>query len=102
MTNSVQLADTMELSWCTRNPVKMKNKSIGSWYYEQIELGFNYRMTDIQAALGSSQINRLDTYISCRTDIAEWYDNKFQNMGVTPLTKKNRKKFSAPPLCSDS
>ena len=43
----------------TRNPDLMQGESHGAWYYQQLELGFNYRMTDIQAALGASQIQRL-------------------------------------------
>ncbi len=46
----------------------------GPWYYEQIELGFNYRMTDIQAALGFSQLTRLDEYVAARRRLADRYD----------------------------
>ncbi len=44
----------------------MTKKADGPWYYQQIELGFNYRMTDIQAALGVSQMDRLDSYVARR------------------------------------
>ncbi len=46
----------------------------GAWYYEQVELGFNYRMTDMQAALGGSQLARLDEYIAARRRLADRYD----------------------------
>ena len=52
------------------------------WNYQQIELGFNYRMNDIQAALGLSQMNRLDEYIKIRHKIAEVYDKKFFNLPI--------------------
>ena len=46
----------------TRNPEMLNNKDQGLWYYEELELGFNYRMTEISAALGNSQLNRLDSF----------------------------------------
>jgi dTDP-4-amino-4,6-dideoxygalactose transaminase len=52
----------------------MTETSHGSWYYQQIELGYNYRMTDIQAALGVSQILRLSEFVSKRHQIARRYD----------------------------
>ena len=52
----------------------MANEPDGAWYYEQIDLGFNYRMTDLQAALGLSQIQRLDDYVSQRHKLARRYD----------------------------
>ena len=48
----------------TRDPAQMTHESDGPWYYQQIELGFNYRMTDLQAALGVSQMQRLDAYVT--------------------------------------
>ncbi len=58
----------------TRNPEKMTKPSDGPWYYQQIELGYNYRMTDIQAALGWSQMDRLDTFVARRHQLAQRYD----------------------------
>lgn len=56
------------------------------WNYQQIELGFNYRMNDIQAALGLSQMNRLDQFVSRRREIAKRYDNELQSLPIiTPL-----------------
>lgn len=58
----------------TREPGEMEGDSEGPWYYQQIELGFNYRMTDIQAALGLSQLARLDVFLARRRDLARRYD----------------------------
>lgn len=58
----------------TRAPQEMTQPSDGPWYYQQIELGFNYRMTDIQAALGLSQISRLDGFLDKRRAIATHYN----------------------------
>jgi UDP-4-amino-4,6-dideoxy-N-acetyl-beta-L-altrosamine transaminase len=57
----------------TRDPDLMSYESHGSWYYEQVELGYNYRMTDIQAALGVSQLGRLDAFVARRHSLAERY-----------------------------
>lgn len=57
----------------TRDPVDMTHAPDGPWYYQQIELGFNYRMTDMQAALGLSQISRLDAFVDQRHRVAARY-----------------------------
>jgi UDP-4-amino-4,6-dideoxy-N-acetyl-beta-L-altrosamine transaminase len=64
----------------TRDPVHMVGESHGPWYYEQIELGFNYRMTDIQAALGASQMERLDEFVSRRHYLAARYDKALADL----------------------
>ena len=61
-----------------RHPSEMTHVPDGPWYYQQIELGFNYRMTDIQAALGISQIKRLDEFVKARHSIAEHYNQLLQ------------------------
>jgi UDP-4-amino-4,6-dideoxy-N-acetyl-beta-L-altrosamine transaminase len=58
----------------TRNPADMQYPPDGPWYYEQIELGYNYRITDLQAALGLSQMQRLDAYVARRHALADRYD----------------------------
>lgn len=69
----------------TRDPAKMAEKSQGPWYYEQIELGFNYRMTDIQAALGWSQLQRLDEFVARRHALAKRYDQLLSDLPLRPL-----------------
>lgn len=61
----------------TRDPALMSGDSDGAWYYEQTMLGYNYRLTDLQAALGLSQLARLDDYVACRHRIAARYDAAF-------------------------
>ena len=88
LTPSSELAEKMKLlrsHGITRNPEKMLNPNGKSWYYEQISLGFNYRMSDFQAALGISQLNRVEKYVAKRSEIAHWYDNQFKNILVNPL-----------------
>ncbi|HWR39475.1 MAG TPA: UDP-4-amino-4,6-dideoxy-N-acetyl-beta-L-altrosamine transaminase [Patescibacteria group bacterium] len=58
----------------TRNPELMQGDADGPWYYQQVTLGFNYRMTDLQAALGRSQCDRLDEFILRRRYLAKRYD----------------------------
>lgn len=67
----------------TRYPAEMTKPPDGSWYYQQIELGFNYRMTDIQAALGLSQMARLDAFVTERHAIAARYEELLQDTPVT-------------------
>lgn len=64
----------------TRDPALMAGESHGPWYYEQIELGFNYRMTDIQAALGVSQMTRLDEFVERRHQLAKRYDEALHGL----------------------
>jgi len=68
---------------------RMTEQSHGPWYYQQIALGFNYRMTDLQAALGLSQLNRIDTFIEKRNQLAKIYDNAFLQTNLTTLTPKS-------------
>lgn len=77
VTNKPDTAQTMALlrnHGITRDSAQMKRKADGPWYYEQIDLGFNYRMTDIQAALGLSQLQRLDEFVARRQELARRYD----------------------------
>jgi len=78
----------------TRNPSLMTDPSHGPWYYEQIELGFNYRMTDIQAALGSSQLSRLDEFVARRQKLALRYDGGLKDLPLV-LPWRNPDDYSA-------
>jgi UDP-4-amino-4,6-dideoxy-N-acetyl-beta-L-altrosamine transaminase len=68
----------------TRDPNAMGMPSEGDWFYDQIEMGFNYRMTDLYAALGKSQLKRLDDFIERRQKIAKQYSSLFDksNNGI--------------------
>ncbi|RPH61963.1 MAG: UDP-4-amino-4,6-dideoxy-N-acetyl-beta-L-altrosamine transaminase [Burkholderiales bacterium] len=77
LTNDAALASRMgrlRSHGMTREPALMDVEPDGAWYYQQVELGYNYRITDIQAALGLSQLARLDDYVQGRHRIARRYD----------------------------
>lgn len=77
LTNDKALSDKMALyrsHGITRDDSLMENESHGGWYYEQIDLGFNYRMTELQAALGVSQMDRLEEFVSARHVLAQRYN----------------------------
>ncbi len=86
LTNNKKWADKIELlrsHGITRDSSLMLEQTPGDWYYEQIELGYNYRMTDFQAALGLSQLQELDRFIRRRTEIASFYQ---QHLADLPLS----------------
>lgn len=86
LTNSDELAAKMELlrsHGITRDTKQMTQPSDGPWYYQQIELGYNYRMTELQAALGLSQMNRLDEFVASRHEIAKVYDTELKDLPLT-------------------
>lgn len=66
----------------TRDASVMTEKNPGPWYYEQRELGYNYRMTDIQAALGASQMTRLETFVTRRRQLAARYDTLLAGLPI--------------------
>lgn len=83
LSNSSEIAIKVELlrsHGITRKHELMEGVSHGSWYYEQIELGYNYRMTDLQAALGLSQMSRLDEFVDKRNNIASFYTEKLSDL----------------------
>lgn len=85
VTNNSDLAFLMERfrnHGLTRDPLFMEGLSDGPWYYQQINLGFNYRLTDIQAALGLSQLGRLNAYVQRRKEIANYYQDRLIEMPV--------------------
>lgn len=87
-TNNKTIAKRLELlrsHGITRDESFMNNDSHGSWYYEQVDLGYNYRMTEMQAALGVSQMSRLHKFVAKRNELAERYDELLQSLPlVTP------------------
>ena len=85
LTNNAELASKMKLlrsHGVTRDPDLMTHEADGPWYYQQVELGFNYRMTELQAALGNSQMTRLDDYVDRRNNLAQKYDIFLQGLPV--------------------
>lgn len=86
MTNDDGLADRMcrlRSHGSTRDPALMQGEPDGPWDYQALEVGWNYRMTDVHAALGVSQMKRLDKYVSRRTQLADRYDRVLANSGLT-------------------
>ena len=88
LTNNVELAHRMSLlrsHGITRDPSMMTHEPDGPWYYQQIGLGYNFRMTEMQAALGVSQLQRLDDYVARRHWLARRYDRLLASLPiVTP------------------
>ena len=90
LTNDSKLAKKMRLlrsHGITRDPedFDLPLTDIGPWYYQQIELGFNYRISDIQAALGTSQLKKLDEFVETRNQIAKQYNSGFEKNTLIKL-----------------
>jgi UDP-4-amino-4,6-dideoxy-N-acetyl-beta-L-altrosamine transaminase len=97
LTNSPKLDRKLKLlrsHGITRDPDFMQCSTDAAWYYEQIDLGFNYRMTDIHAAIGLSQLDRLHEYVARRHEIAARYDQEFKGSNIQ-LPLRNSKNKSA-------
>jgi perosamine synthetase len=71
----------------TKDPDRLINKNEGGWYYEMQELGYNYRLTDFQCALGLSQLERIDMFLKLRRDIVEQYDSAFRDIAELTIPK---------------
>lgn len=85
-TRQKELATRMQLyrsHGITRDPDLMTHQPEGAWYYQQIELGYNYRMTELQAALGLSQMDKLDAFIEKRHVLATRYNTMLEGLAVT-------------------
>jgi UDP-4-amino-4,6-dideoxy-N-acetyl-beta-L-altrosamine transaminase len=94
LTNNPALAEQMTLfrsHGITRDPLLMTRAPEGPWYYEQIALGYNYRMTDLQAALGVSQMQRLQEYVNRRHEIAARYTQELEGL---PLVLPKQAEFA--------
>ena len=86
LTNNQKLSEKIDLyrsHGVTRDTKKMINKEEGLWYYEQLLLGFNFRMSDIHAALGISQMNSLDKFISKRNELSQIYTEELKGLPLT-------------------
>jgi len=86
LTNDAKLAEKMSLfrsHGITRDPALMVGESDGGWYYQQIELGYNYRMTELQAALGVSQMTRLSEFVAERHIRADRYNKELEGLPLT-------------------
>jgi UDP-4-amino-4,6-dideoxy-N-acetyl-beta-L-altrosamine transaminase len=84
-TNDKKLSERMQLfrsHGVTRDPELMTKEADGEWHYQQVELGFNYRMTELQAALGVSQMQRLDEFITRRHKLQERYDLLLEDLPI--------------------
>lgn len=93
-TNSKEIYERLNLfrsHGITRDSKLMINNDEGPWYYEQLELGYNYRLTDIQAALGISQLTKLDKFVDKRRYIADEYNRAFSKYEelITPYQHKD-------------
>jgi len=84
-TNDDDLAKKLALArshGITRDENLMTEPSHGPWYYQQIELGYNYRLTDIQAALGTSQMKRINEFVKTRNELAKRYDQLLSSLPI--------------------
>lgn len=83
LTNNAELASRMarlRSHGITRIEAEMTHEPDGPWYYQQLELGLNYRMTELQAALGSSQLQRIDEFVARRRSLAQRYDHALNGL----------------------
>lgn len=97
VTNDPELAKKMNLlrsHGITRDAELMTQPMDGPWYYQQVDLGFNYRMTDIQAALGYSQLNRLEQFVAKRHELANRYKELLSGLPIT-LPYQHEDSYSA-------
>ncbi|PTY36779.1 UDP-4-amino-4,6-dideoxy-N-acetyl-beta-L-altrosamine transaminase [Saccharospirillum sp. MSK14-1] len=103
-TQQATLAERMALlrsHGVTRDPDQLDHPDEGGWYYEQQSLGFNYRMTDLQAALGVAQLQRLDRFIDARRKLAARYDDRLAELPlVLPWQHQDgRSSYHLYPVC---
>lgn len=89
-TNSKELYEKLKLfrSHGITREESLLNKNEGAWYYEQLDLGYNYRITDIQCALGITQMKKLDRFVARRREIAQRYNEAFAGCKALQLPKQ--------------
>jgi UDP-4-amino-4,6-dideoxy-N-acetyl-beta-L-altrosamine transaminase len=98
VTNSEELANIiarLRSHGITRNPAEMAYEFHGPWYYEQLDLGLNYRITDFQCALGMSQLTHLEEFVQRRNEIADWYDSELSSNPNIILPKVPQDRLSS-------
>lgn len=96
-TNKPELYEKLSLlrtHGITKDPARL-TRNDGPWYYEQQALGFNYRVTDIQCALGLSQLKRLDEFVARRLEIADAYNQAFGQLEELIVPAQNPKSYSS-------
>lgn len=98
LTNSKDLYDKLVLyrsHGITRVPELMTKEADGPWYYQQIDLGFNYRMTDMQAALGYSQMHKVDEFVARRRGLAARYNELLKDLDMLKLPHQDESTASS-------
>lgn len=98
LTNNSKWAEKMRMlrsHGITTDPEKMTEDSHGPWYYQQIALGFNYRMTDVEAALGISQLEKLPGFLEKRNTLAAHYDERFASKENISPFKQSSNRYSS-------
>jgi UDP-4-amino-4,6-dideoxy-N-acetyl-beta-L-altrosamine transaminase len=98
VTNNIELYGKLQRlrsHGITRNAWEMTTPPDGPWFYQQLELGYNYRMTDVQAALGISQLQRINSFVKKRHDLAKLYDKLLSNNSDFEIPRRSEDAYSA-------